>query len=1167
MRFFITFIFLYQRAMSKISKIKKVLILILIFITSSITISISTLLVVHKKTVANLQEDLLNMASRKKALINTLYSEGKNEKEIIEFLSKSDSRQQLMGKTSELVIAKRVGDSIIFLYLANQGNIKLNLSIHEPSHKASPMMQALSGKTGITKNFDYKGEKVYAGFTWIKNLKWGIVVKIDTAEFEKPYAEATLLALIIAVFLISIVSIIYVQITTPILNKLSENESKFKMLFDDAGDAIFILDFEGNFLEVNQTALQRLHYTKEEILKLTAKDINDPEFAQGVETRISRTLEQGQTITETIHITKNGIKIPVEINSRLISYNGTQALLSVARDITVKKNAINRLAESEERFRMLFEKSPVGYQSLDVNSNFLEVNETWLDIMGYKKEEVLGRRFSEFLSSTQVDIAKENFSNFKCTGKTKAEYEMVKKNGELITISIDGRISLTNEGEFKQTHCVLTDITERKKYETALKESEYLLKQQNEEYEAINEELREINEMLAHARKVAEENTFRYHSIFEKSPIGISTIRENGEIITVNPALTKIVGGQHQDEIIKRNIHHLESWKISGMLDMATAALKTGMEKSGEFNYVSFFGKDCQIFGIFVPFQHDNEKQLLIMLQDISARKKAEKALSETWKNYQKLFDDNAAVKLLLDPSNGKIVDANYAAEKFYGWSRETLKDMSVYQINLLPPEKINIELDHTRSQHKIHFEFQHRLADGSVRDVEVYSSKIEFMGKDVLYSIIHDITQRKQFEKDLLAAKELAEENQREILTINEEYEATNEELREANDMLLEAKDKAEESDRLKSAFLSNMSHEIRTPMNAIIGFSELLSKPDLPVIKKERFTQLIQQRSYDLLHIVEDILDVSKLEAGQLTMVFSNFNLKGLLEELNEYYQQKLKKDKPEGAITFKVTIPELIKDMEIRSDRLRIKQVLTNLIDNAFKFTSAGLIELNCNLQNEKLHFSVRDSGIGIPPDKQLVIFDRFRQADESLTARQYGGSGLGLSIVKGIVSLLNGEIRLESKINKGSVFHVLIPNVNFETTEVQKQDPSPSENVLPKNKTVLIVEDDIANSEFLNEILSTKNLNLLKAATGLETLELVKDNPNIDLILMDIRLPDISGLELTKQIKREYLGIKIIAQTAYASPQDIKECLEAGCDNYISKPVSVKKMNDLLKEFLG
>ncbi|HNW57845.1 MAG TPA: ATP-binding protein [Bacteroidales bacterium] len=377
------------------------------------------------------------------------------------------------------------------------------------------------------------------------------------------------------------------------------------------------------------------------------------------------------------------------------------------------------------------------------------------------------------------------------------------------------------------------------------------------------------------------------------------------------------------------------------------------------------------------------------LLREEAKRIETEKVLKESEEKFRKIFEDHAAVKLLIDPDSMKIVDANYAAADFYGWDRDQLRRMTVDEINILSHEDIIKDLETVKTLNKIQFEFRHRLKDGSVRDVEVYTSRIRIGEKDLVHSIIHDITNRKRAEAELIKSKE-----------------------------------KAEESDRLKTAFLQNMSHEIRTPMNAIMGFSSLLVENynNKPVL--EQYCGIITQRCKDLLEIIDDILDVSKIEAGQLSVNPVPCKINELFSELTDIYHEQQRRTGKEN-IEFKMTNLCVPDDIVIVTDKVKLRQIFINLINNAFKFTEAGKIEGGCKRTDEHtITFFVSDTGIGIPPDKHQAIFERFVQLNQG-HGKIAAGTGLGLSIVKGLAEILGGKIWLESEENKGTTFYFSLP----------------------------------------------------------------------------------------------------------------------------------------------
>jgi signal transduction histidine kinase/DNA-binding response OmpR family regulator len=386
------------------------------------------------------------------------------------------------------------------------------------------------------------------------------------------------------------------------------------------------------------------------------------------------------------------------------------------------------------------------------------------------------------------------------------------------------------------------------------------------------------------------------------------------------------------------------------------------------------------------------------------------------------------------------------------------------------------------------------------------------------------------------------------------------------AEQEIVKAKEKAEESDRLKSAFLANMSHEIRTPMNAIIGFSDFLTKPEIDNEKKETFSKIIQRRAYDLLHIIEDILDISKIEVGQLQVVLAPCKISTLLYEIFDYYQLSIQSNTAKQNISIVLTIPDALKDIAIITDAQRLKQVLGNLLDNAIKFTKEGSIEFGLTQQTpQEIIFFVKDSGIGIEKSKQTIVFDRFRQAEEAQTSRQYGGTGLGLSIVKGILEVLHCNLWLDSDLGQGSTFYFSYPYNSLHKQEAPRISTISSTHNW-SHKTMLVVEDDETNAMYLNEIFRKTGVQILNAYTGAEALDIYEKNPRINLVLMDIRLPDTNGLHLTRLFKNRNPYLIIIAQTAYASNVDIQDCLDAGCNDYISKPILSERLFELIDKYL-
>jgi len=656
--------------------------------------------------------------------------------------------------------------------------------------------------------------------------------------------------------------------------------------------------------------------------------------------------------------------------------------------------------------------------------------------------------------------------------------------------------------------------------------------------------------------------------------------------------------------------------------------------------------------------------QVRNVLKEETKRKKAEKTLLESEEKFRKIFEDYSAIKLLIDPKSGEILDANKAAANYYGWSIEELKRMKIGEINTLAFEEIKTKIADVLADKNIQFEFKHRIKDGSIRDVEVFSSKIKIGNKDVLHSIVHDITERKLVEEALRESEnrfrkvveqaniamaivsmdgEIEFINQKatkvfgylpeDIPTMNdwwlkaypdEEYRnevipdwmgrvqlaitegaeiigkeflvtckdsaiktvyisgvpVTNKilvlfeditERKKAEIELIKEKEHAEESDRLKTAFLQNMSHEIRTPMNAIMGFSSLLVDNYNNKPKLEQFSEIINQRCNDLLEIINDILDISKIESGQLAVNKEECDLNELFSELTAFFIEHQKRINKQ-QITLNLQAFCNPSEIFIVTDKVKLRQIFINLIGNAFKFTLSGKIEGGCKFDADgNLVFFVSDTGVGIPPDKQDFIFERFSQLPQNKKFA-YGGTGLGLSIVKGLVSLLGGKIWLESEIVNspsdkpgGTTFYFTFP-LQIAKSTYQNQVPlHETKEYLFSGKTILVVEDDPYNLALIKEILDNTGLNNIYAENGYEAIQMATSQP-FDLVLLDIRLPDINGYEVARQIKEQNPNMKIIAQTAYAGHDDKRKAFDAGCSDYISKPLKRSQLLSIISKHL-
>lgn len=621
-----------------------------------------------------------------------------------------------------------------------------------------------------------------------------------------------------------------------------------------------------------------------------------------------------------------------------------------------------------------------------------------------------------------------------------------------------------------------------------------------------------------------------FSTIFKNSPIAfvIGSI-ESQTYLDVNESFVRQMGYSREEVIGKKSTELSFFENDEDRVPMIEKVKQTGFLNGHQVNCKKKSGEIFTVLFSITIVTAYNQPCLLLTAMDISDRIAFEKALKESVQNYKKLVDflpDGIAVH-----QNGKIVFANdFAVKMFEGTSEFDFVGMSA--LDLVHPdykeiarERINKTSNSDEGTPLIEEVFI--SLKGKPIYVEVASLPFSYGGNHANLVVFREISSRKNAENELIKAK-----------------------------------NKAEESDKLKSAFLANMSHEIRTPMNAIKGFAQLLEDPELTIEKRHKFIKIINQRTDDLLMLINDILDTAKIEAGQMTIVETTENIGVLFNEICQFFitQQEMLNDK---RLDIKI-INKLEPSQSIfTTDFFRLRQILINLLNNAIKFTDEGYVNFGCKLiENDTLVFFVEDSGIGIPADKKELVFAPFRQLNDSHITRQHSGTGLGLSIVNGLLKLMNGKVWFNSNEGKGTTFYFTIP-FKQETKKIFEGFYNITDIYDWKNKTVLLVEDDEFNAQLIIEYLLKTNIRILHAPNGLDAITLFKQNQDIDITLMDIQLPDINGFELTQMFKSMNSNCVIIAQTAYAAESDKKRAISSGCIDYISKPIVQEQLLKIIQ----
>lgn len=379
----------------------------------------------------------------------------------------------------------------------------------------------------------------------------------------------------------------------------------------------------------------------------------------------------------------------------------------------------------------------------------------------------------------------------------------------------------------------------------------------------------------------------------------------------------------------------------------------------------------------------------------------------------------------------------------------------------------------------------------------------------------------------------------------------------------LIKAKLKAEEGDLLKASFLANLSHEIRTPMNAINGFTELILNTDIDEKERIEYLNVIQKNGQNLVSIIDDLIEMSKIDANQITPNFTEINLESCIEELYKTVKVTIPKKKPLKFKLYKSTVPAAYN---IITDEIKLKQVIINLLTNAIKYTDEGMVRFKYEIdeENNLIHFTIQDTGSGIDENHHKHVFDRFKRIenDQSITV---GGLGLGLSISKAYIEILGGTISLESKVGEGSVFYFSIPLKYAKVEHIVVKPIREKELVKSEDRVILIAEDDNVNFLLFQKMMKDKAYQIIRAVNGQEAVDICINNSDIDLVLMDIKMPVMNGFEAIEQIRPIRPKLPIIAQTAYSSSEDKAKIEKAGFDDYITKPLNRDRLFELINKY--
>lgn len=891
--------------------------------------------------------------------------------------------------------------------------------------------------------------------------------------------------------------------------RLYDSEAKYQNLIENSAVAASTTNLDGEIIYANKTYAKIFGFKSvNDLLKKNVVDNNQSSFGwkhpEDREKMIEILKKDGYINNyEILFETKDGKEIYIRVSANL----SDNLIHGLFMDISKEKESEKLIKYNEERYRLLYDNAIAALIRTDVESgNPIEANNAAASLFGYASIEALKENFNK----THHFIKPDRKTLIKKLQKGEQIEKLKIKCQTVLGVIFWVEATLK---PCKKNICidfVLVDITDKvREYTTNLKLSK-----------AINQSPECIYMTDA-------DGNIEYANEKLSKLIGYS----NKELIGANP---RIWNSGYHDKTFHKNL-----WDTitSGKIWKGEMRNKT---KSGELQWHN---------GSIAPIINDdgNVTHYVAVMEDVTEKKQtlldlksANKKIKASEKLYRGLIN-NLSSGIVVHNADTSIMLNNNRASEFLGIDSEKLLGKQAidpdwyftnydniklpiekYPVNIIKKTKKSLEnyvvgVNRPKTQDKVWL-----LVNG----FPVIDDSGEI--SEIVISFV-DFTTRKVVEDELIIAKE-----------------------------------KAEQSDRLKSAFLANISHEIRTPMNGILGFAELLKDKDITGEEQTEYLEMIEESGDRMLHTIQDIVDISKIESGVVTLNYSDVNLNDQLHYVNDFFKHQAE---IKGLQMFyKNGLPD--SQATIKSDQQKIASIFTNLLNNAIKYTKEGSITFGYEFKDvnnkKEVRLFVKDTGIGIPQAKQNIIFDRFMQADVNEN-RAYEGSGLGLSIAKAYVEMLDGKIWLESEEGVGSKFCVSLPyeSVHIESNEGVITKTPIDLSASNKKIKILVVDDDRLVKVYLGVLLKDINKEVFYAENGHEAIEIVKENSDIDLIIMDVRMPEMNGFEATKKIREKNKDVKIIIQSAFIEVGEEQEALDSGANIFLSKPIDRNKLVKIIK----
>jgi len=1024
---------------------------------------------------------------------------------------------------------------------------------------------------------------------------------------------------------------------------ISDSNKRYHAIVEQASEALFVHDFNGKFVEVNNRACENLGYSRDELLKMNVFDIEQDFNLEAAQAEWIKIKHGESFILQGRQRRKNGTVFPVEVNFGSFDWKGETLLLGLVRDISERMRAEESIKESQDLLELFFAQSLDGFffmmldkpiewndsinkeATLDYifeHQRITKANSAILEQYGTTTEQFLGLTPNDFYKH-DIKYGRQVWTDFFDNGHLHIDTHEKKFDGTNLIIEGDYICMYDSAKRITGHFGIQKDVT-------AVRQAEDILQKSKNELQDFWD-----NDISADY---------------------ISSV--DGEILNCNPTFMKLFGIEEKLNKEKTSFKTLYK-NYSDRALLISEITSKGKVENYEVDFINNNGKviNSIINAIGIFDETGNLIKIRGYIVDLTERKNAEEKLKESERKFKDLT--NLLPQIIFETDEyGTLTYVNEVSYKLFGYTKKDFKQklnaLQMIELKERDMAAANIQLVMNGKKPTTH-EYTALKKDGSTFPVLIYSSPILNNDKvSGLRGTIIDITEQKQAEEELQKLSQAVEQSPASIVITDlngkieyvnpkfveltgysaNEVKGENPKILQSGDLpkaeykklwntilsgkiwkgefhnkkkngelywesatispvkdkngkmkyflaikeditdfkknledLVIAKEKAQESDRLKSAFLANMSHEIRTPMNGILGFAGLLKDSDITGEQQQDYIKMIEKSGARMLNIINDIISISKIESGIMEIHLSEVHINTQMEFV--FKTLKLDAEKKNLTLSYINSLPD--QDAFIITDSEKFYSILTNLVKNAIKYTQKGNIEFGyqqktCTTATE-LEFYIKDTGLGIPVDRQEAIFERFIQADiEDKMAMQ--GAGLGLAISKAYVKMLGGKIWVESEYGKGSTFYFTIP---YETKTLTKKDnlnlstDSVGKNQLGKFK-ILIVENDDISLVFLKEIVSKISREVLTAKNGLDAITICRQHTDIDLILMDIQMPEINGYNATKQIRKFNKDVIIVAQTALALTGDNEKAIAAGCNDYISKPISKDNLIEIICKHL-